>query len=147
MAVVNVIKKGNSLVPADADAAAILARVKEGREMMITARAPRSPRQHRFFWHMCRLICENTDEYKTPENVADTIKIGTGHYDTRILKIPGWPEDVVQYVAKSIAFESMPNIEFQQFMDKAMDYVAQYMLAGVSVETIRREIEAKMLSP
>ena len=78
MTVISVIKKDGVLVPADSNASGVLDRVKEGREILITARAPRSAKQHRFFWHLCRLISENSEKFDTPENVSDAIKIGTG---------------------------------------------------------------------
>lgn len=146
MTVISVIKKGGALVPADSNASAVLDRVKEGREILITARAPRSAKQHRFFWHLCRLISENSEKFDTPENVSDTIKIGTGHYETKILNVPEVGQ-IEMYTPKSIAFESLPRLAFQQFMEKALDYVSKHMLPGVPVDTIRREIEAKMSGP
>ena len=146
MTVISVIKKDGVLVPADSNASGVLDRVKEGREILITARAPRSAKQHRFFWHLCRLISENSEKFDTPENVSDTIKIGTGHYEIRVLNVPEVGQ-IEMYTPKSIAFESLPRLAFQQFMEKALDYVSKHMLPGVPVDTIRREIEAKMSGP
>ena len=133
-----------TLVPADEECAERMQRVKDGALVMVSARTSRNPVQHRLLWHLARLVADNSDDFLNAEHVVEQIKIGTGLTDNVLLRIPG-VGDVIQMRGRSIAFESMPQMEFEEWFERALDYVVTDLLPLVSREEVVREIERKAI--
>lgn len=130
-----------SLTPADAESREKIGRLKEGRLIMIRAMAPRNPLQHRLLWHLARLVFENSEDFTSSEHVVEQMKIGTGLTDRVQLVVPGIGT-VVQERGRSIAFESMPQAEFEEWFERVLDYAVIHLLPGVDKEEVRQQIES-----
>lgn len=135
---------GGALVPADSDSKERLNRVRDGTLVMVRAKAPRNPKQHRLLWHLARMIHENSESFESAEHVVEQMKIGTGLTDRMQLTIPGIGV-VIQERGKSITFESMPQSEFEDWFERVLDYTVVSLLPGVSKDEIRAIIEEKAI--
>lgn len=132
-------REGNSLVPADAEAADRLYRMKRDSLVMVTARQPRNPRQHRLAWALARLVWDNTEAYTSPEHVMETVKVNTGYCDTVTYRIKG-VGDVQQLKPWSISFESMEQGEFDVFFDRFLSFVVTDMMPGVDLDELKAQL-------
>ena len=138
-------RKGNVLVPGDGRSEDAILAMKEGSLIMVRVKTPRNPNQHRLFWHMCRFVYENTDDFTSAEHVAEQIKIGVGYVDRVRLILPdpdgGPPLEVEQVRGKSISFESMPQAEFAPFFERSLDYVVSSLVPQMD----RPELESHLM--
>lgn len=135
-------RRGSILVPGDGRSEDAVMAMREGALIMVRAKVPRNPNQHRLFWHLCRLVFENSDDFTSAEHVAEQIKIGVGYVDRVRLVVPdlddfGPPLEVDQVRGKSLSFESMSQTEFGPFFDRALDYVVNELLPGME----RKDVE------
>jgi len=108
LAGVCMVRRGNTLVPADQHAEEFVNGIAEGREVIVTMRKARSPQHHRFFWALLSKVVENSDDWQTPEEVLDALKLATGHAERR-MNIDGG----VYLAPKSISFAAMGEEELQ----------------------------------
>ena len=134
----------NGLAPVDDASKEALGKLKVGSLALVNVRTPRNPLQHRLLWHLARLVYENTEHFLSAEHVVEQIKIGTGFSEQVRLHIPGIGL-VIQERGKSIAFESMPKAEFDEWFERALDYIVFDLIPGVEKDDIRREIEIKVM--
>lgn len=129
-------KRSNGLKPIDQDGIDALAKVKNGKILLVQARGTRNPKQHRLFWKLMDIIHEHQDRYATREQVSDAIKIAVGYYDElplvngQMTKIP-----------KSISYGSMTQEEFTQFFDKVIELTARDIIPNISEKALRDELE------
>lgn len=130
------------LVPSDPFAEEFMAPLKEGREVLLSARKARSIRQHRWLFALLRIVVQNADSRWADEQVLlEDLKLATGLFETRVSAITGMPYPV----PASISFSAMPAERFGAWLDKAVAVLAQDVLR-VAPEALRAEIEA-MIAP
>jgi hypothetical protein len=118
------VKRGSALVPGDADAAMGFAKMKEGAGYLVSVHRPRNLMHHRKLFALLNLVQDNTDKWPTVETLLDDLKISTGLFETRINAVTGIP----YVVAKSISFASMPQDEFEQWFERAVDLISKQVL-------------------
>lgn len=118
------VKRGNALVPGDADAAAGFAKMKEGAGYLVSVSRPRNLMHHRKLFALLNLVQDNTDRWPTVDTLLDDLKISTGLFETRINAVTGIP----YVVAKSISFASMTQDEFEQWFDRAVGLISKQVL-------------------
>ena len=116
-------KVSDQLVPTDDESRKLFGSIPENVMVLVNVRTPRNPNQHRLVWHLARLVFDNTERFDSAEHVMEQIKIGTGYSTRTLLVIPGIGE-VWQVRGISIAYESMPQQEFAEWLEMALDYVA-----------------------
>jgi len=138
-------REGDGLAPIDLEGRQLMGLMAEGALVMVHAKSPRNPRQHRLLWKLARLVFENSDDFDSAEHVVEQIKIGTGLSDRILLSIPG-VGDVWQVRGQSIAFESMAQNKFAEWFELALDYVVCELLPGVDRPSVVKEIE-KAVAP
>jgi len=136
-------KVNDCLVPTDEDSRKLFGSIPENVMVLTSVRTPRNPNQLRLIWHLARLVFDNTERFDSAEHVMEQIKIGTGYSVRTLLVIPGVGE-VWQVRGKSIAYESMPQSEFAEWLETALDYVAADLLPGVDRDEIVKHIEELM---
>lgn len=124
------------LVPSDPFAEEFMAKLKDEREVLLSARRPRSVQQHKFLFALLRKITENTDRWADEETLLDDLKLATGLFETRISAITGLPYPV----PASISFAAMDGDRFDKWFRKAIDVLAREVL-HVLPEALRAEIE------
>lgn len=99
----------------DADA---IARLPYGERIKVTISSARSPRRLRFYWSFLHKVVESTECCANAEALHSLIKLENGY--TTPIKVKGF----TVLVPSSISFESMGEDTFQEFLDKAIRYIA-----------------------
>jgi hypothetical protein len=130
-------KKHGALHPSDAVADEFMATLKEGREVLVSVRRPRSPRHHRLLFGLLRKVVDNTDKWHDEKVLLDDLKLATGLFETRISALTGMPYPV----PASISFASMDQTRFAAWFEKATNLLATDVL-NCAPEELRAEVEA-----
>ena len=136
-------KISDQLVPTDDESRKLFGSIPENVMVLVNVRTPRNPNQHRLVWHLARLVFDNTERFDSAEHVMEQIKIGTGYSTRTLLVIPGIGE-VWQVRGISIAYESMPQQEFAEWLEMALDYVAAELIPGIERSEIVNHIQELM---
>lgn len=124
-----------TLAPLDAVAVEFMGRLKAGDVARVEVVRARNPRRFRLFWGLVGVCMDNTDTHLSKEAWADYLKILAGHVEVvkrrgEVIKLP-----------KSIAFGSLPEAEFSEFMSRLMDAVRTEIIPGLPEADLRRELE------
>ena len=122
------------LSPADARAEQFLARVKFGDLVQLEAKRPRNIAHHAKFFAMLQLIFENQSSYKSVDDILDAFKFAVGH--TKKIKTR---RGIIE-VPLSISFASMDQDQFNEFYDKAMDFMCAEVVPGLQKEDLAKEL-------
>lgn len=123
------------LVPMNEQAEDALRKIKQDQDVFVKFRRPRNIFHHRKLFALLNLVCNNLDAPVTPEQLLTVIKIRTGHVD--VIKTT---KGVIE-IPKSISFAAMDQTAFEQFWDKAVDFIVVNVLPGVN----RQELETEVL--
>ena len=123
-----------SLRPADEQSEDWLRKITNGEYIMVEARKPRNIQHHRKLFALLNLVCENIDQPMTTEMLLGIIKLRTGYCDVM--------QTAKGEVAlpKSIAFESMDQMQFSKFYDAAVRFIIEEILP-----VSRAELENEVL--
>ena len=73
----NFVKRNGGLYPADRFADEFLSEIPANREVLVTVRRPRNPRQHALLFALLRKVTENTDRWPSEEALLDDLKLAT----------------------------------------------------------------------
>ena len=115
----NLTKQNGTLIPFDDTARDAIAKWKEGEFLELEVKKPRNSQYHRKFFKLLAIVLQNTDAFKSLDELLGYVKIETG-----------WV-DIITYnhmafrLPKSIAFHKMDNTEFDIFYNKAVDVCLQ----------------------
>ncbi len=133
-----VTKQLGVLRPVDEQGEEALRHIKHGAIVEVEVRTKRRIKHHRLFWALISKVWENIDhdDFPTPENLADTVKLCVGVREPLIL-----PDGAVSYKPGSIAFHKMDQAEFAAFYDRVCDLLIRRFLPGVTNEQLRHEVE------
>jgi hypothetical protein len=80
------------LVPSDLFSEEFMAPMREGREVLLSARKPRSVRQLRFLFALLRVVVRNSEKWADEHVLLDDLKLATGLFETRVSAITGMPD-------------------------------------------------------
>lgn len=128
-------KRGNALI-AESDAAFdALAKIKDGREIMVEAKAARNPRHHRLYWKLIQIVCDSGAWSGGSDALHYWVKLRTGNF----VKITDHKGNTL-WVPKSIAFESMGQDAFARFFDRAVKILMMEVCGNNNWEDVRDEI-------
>ena len=113
------------------------AKTKLGQVVELKGRRPRNARHHRKLFALLHILVENTDSFANTDHALQAVKAATG--------LGGWykphPKATREmFFADSIAFDAMPQDEFADFYNKAIDAVIKYWLPVDKAE-LRQAIE------
>ncbi len=122
---------------ADESTAEAIRSYKLGETYRATVVKPRNLKNHRRWWALCNLIYQNTDQYKSVDQVHDHLKILAGHCTQIVSKSTG----EVYLVADSISFGSLDEAQFQEVFGRAVKAVSEHILPGIEVDAVQYEIE------
>lgn len=127
----------DSLVPIGDQAKEALQAIKDGQKCMVEIRAARNPEQANLFWALCQLVAEADDD--TKENVKKWLCVSCN-------QVSVWfePDGRMHVDPASIAYESMPQAEFNQFFQAAIHKVADRL--GCKAAEVRTRFE-EMTAP
>lgn len=122
------------LTPADARAEQFCARVKFGDLIMLEAKRPRNLAHHQKFFAMLQVVKENQEHYKSVDDILDAFKFSIGH--TRKIQTK---RGIIE-VPLSISFAALDQDQFNEFYDKAMDFMCAEVIPGLQKEDLRKEL-------
>lgn len=124
------------LLPADQPAEESLATYKRDAEVFVTIRKPRNIGQHRLLFALLRKVRENSDRWADEECLLHDLKLATGLYTTHTNLLTGeiYPR------AESISFAAMPQQRFEEWFNKALATLAEYL--GTDPEILLAEASA-----
>ena len=111
--------------------------MKPGTWIRMEWASPRNPKHHRKFMALLQLITENSETYNTVAKALVAVKLCTGHFD--LLADPTTGEII--RIPKSIAFESLPQEEFDLFYSAAIDAVLQVILPQLDPDKAERLLD------
>jgi len=124
------------LVPVDDAGHEALAKVSGEDVVSVKIKKPRNPKLLRKYHALLDLVFKNQDRYPTRDHVDEALRLSCGAW--HLIELPGG----VQYkVPSSISYEDMEEIEFVQYLDRVYDAIARHYLPGITVETLRRQVE------
>lgn len=133
------VRRGNTLVPADIESGAVLARIPIGKPIRIHATKERNGAHHRLYWVMCQRIGAAIGQ--DADVVSDVLKIATGHCTTVKTKTHGWMR-----LPRSISWAQMDQTEFGKFYDRCIVVICEeFGLARPEVlDAVRDIIDGSM---
>lgn len=142
-----VFKSGSKLVPATSEDKDKVSKMPVGEPFQISYVKQRNPAFHRKYWSLVNVILQNLPEsveenlmqnhqfrIKTKEDVHFYIKLKNGFVEKKYIGKDG----NIAWVPKSISFDKMDEMEFQDFFDKAVDTACE--LLTVESDEIMKEI-------
>lgn len=111
--------------------------MKPGTWIRMEWASPRNPKHHRKLMALLQLITENSETYNTVAKALVAVKLCTGHFD--LLADPTTGEII--RIPKSIAFEQLPQEEFDLFYSAAIDSVLQVILPQLDPDKAERLLD------
>lgn len=127
----------NGFQPADDMSVEVAKRFKIGETYRAEVVKPRSRKTLGRYWVLCQMILDNTEMFRSKEQVSDYLKIRTGHSTSIVAKKTG----EIFHVANSINFDEVDEAEFQDFWSRACDVVADDILPGITESEINYEVQ------
>lgn len=98
---------------------------------------PRSRKTLGRYWVLCQMILDNTEMFRSKEQVSDYLKIRTGHSTTITAKSTG----EMFHVANSIDFDTLDEAQFAELWQRVCDVVVQDILPGITQAEIELEMQ------
>ena len=127
---------GNVLKPADEGAEQYLSKVGFSREVVCNVRLPRNPMFHRKFFALLRLVFENQELYSDFDQFRNEVVMRAGYFEEHT-HLTG----KVSYVAKSLAYESMDEAEFEALYEQVIVVLLAHFMKGME----RTQLEEAVL--
>tara|TARA_R100000900_G_scaffold116787_3_gene91748 strand:- start:967 stop:1386 length:420 start_codon:yes stop_codon:yes gene_type:complete len=128
-------RKGLSLVPSDEASQQALSRLKADGYVVAHISQPRNLKHHRLFYALMRKVFENQERFKTIDEMIIAIKVGIKHCDQYPLK-----NGNVCYIPKSISFEKMEQLEFNEFFDRAINLIIKDIIPNTDKKELLAEV-------
>lgn len=126
-----------TLEPLDAAAKDFMERLRPGAVAKVEVSRARNPRRFRLFWGLVKICQDNSPQNLSKEAWADLLKVLGGHVEIARRK-----NGEVLQLPKSIAFASMPESEFAEFINRLMHAIRTEVIPGLDEGALRRELEA-----
>lgn len=123
--------------PADDMSVETAKRFKVGETYRAEVVRPRSRKTLGRYWVLCEMIRDNTELFRSKEQVSDYLKIRTGHSTSIVAQKTG----EIFHVANSIDFDSLDEAEFQALWQRVCDVVTEDILPGITRHEIEYEIQ------
>lgn len=131
-------KLGTSLVAQDRNAVDDIAKIRDGDLVKCEVVKPRSIAHHRWFFALVRMVWDNCDtsRYPTEDDLRAALTISAGHRIRIDL-----PNGEVAYMARSISFDKMDELQFREFTERCLDAIYTHFIPGLTSEAARQQIE------
>lgn len=112
---------------------------KQGKTVKITVTEPRNIGHHRKFFAMMKVVFENQDHYSKDE-LLNVCKLAIGHVE--VCQTPRGP---VRWPA-SISFAKMDQAAFDDFYNRAVQWVMTEVIPGLAQKDLDAEVERELMS-
>lgn len=114
--------------------------IRVGEEINAKISKKRNLRFHRKFFALLNIVAENMPEhlerqFPTTDSILRELKMELGYYEEYVAT-----SGLVYYVPKSIDFQSMDDLQFREFYNKAVNAVVRVFLPGADQEAIINHI-------
>ena len=133
-------KRGKTLVPFSEEDLEALREYKDNqilRGKITGVEKPRSYRQLRLYWQLCKVVAENTEDWPTKDAVDFNIRVALDFRDPSRVAVR--PDGQVQFYYRSIAFANLRHIEANDYFDRAFEVMAKKL--GVTVDELLANAE------
>ena len=126
------------LVPVAEHDHELLTKIPKDKSVRAKITRPRSTRQHRLYWGLCREVLNNIDheDFRTERNVSDYILLKIGHYEMvefggNLLATPA-----------SISFSKCDQAKFNPLIERAIDLICsdEKLLRGTDPQDLTAKI-------
>lgn len=115
----------------------IMKKYKQGEVYRAKIWKPRDIIKHRkFFILINNVVFPNQDKYDSEDSLRREITLRCGYYSEHVTL-----KGKTIFIADSIAFNKMDDIEFEQLYSKAIDIILQYFLKGSTQEELEEEVQ------
>lgn len=126
----------SGLTAADDAASDALRVLRVGDEVDVDLKKQRVNKNLRRWWGLCRLVYENSEQFKSQEQVHDYLKIRAGHCSQIVSKRTG----EIYLIADSIAFARLDEVQFQKVWNRAVKAVCEDIIPGLESDEVETEI-------
>lgn len=135
MATVWLQRRGQALIPASAAEAAQVEALPEGAALRCEVKQPRNGKHHRLMWLLFTAVANALNDGPAPsakpwtaEDVADAVKIATGHAEKRLAsgrecRALDVPRGAYVIRPASISYGAMDEAAFRVFAQAACDFI------------------------
>lgn len=113
----------------------MLRSLPDGGHFVGSFRNVRSIRQLRLWWGLMNILVEH-NIFPIKEAASHAVKIAAGHVDLVVFPDSG----EVHMIPKSIAFESLPQHEFNVIFKAAIDAICGRWMRGTDSDELQREV-------
>lgn len=127
-------------VPAHQHDYEIWSKIRLGATVAAYCRHARDTVQHNKFWLLVQTVWENQERFKTTEALAEEIKIKLGYVDS--YEVSG---DRVVVRTKSISFYEMDQLEFDEFYNKAVEFICTELIEGLVPADLKFEVQKQLM--
>lgn len=127
------IKRGTHLWAADVHADEALSKIKDGTQVLVSVRRPRSIQHHRKLFALLNIVVTNSDRWADTTVLLEDLKLATGLFETRVSALTGMPYPV----PASISFSALSQDRFEAWYAKAIRVLSDHL--GTDVEALGRE--------
>ena len=127
---------GQKLEPSDEIALSYIKKLKPGADVEVDIRQPRNIKFHRKWMALAKIVFDNQDVYDDFEAFRKELTMRAGFWEEHV-HVTG----KVSYVAKSIAFGSMDEIEFSEMYEKSIQAALDHFIPG----TDRADLEEAIM--
>jgi len=129
-------KAAKALEPADEAAFAYLRSLKLGEVYRIEVKRPQNLVEHRRYWALCTFVWTNTEQFDSPDEVHEYLKLRGGHCRVIVSQTTG----EMFKVAKSISFRAMTADKWESFWQRAKDVVREDFMPAMSDVELEYEL-------
>ncbi len=126
-----VVNHSNQLEAVDMEGETVLTKFKQGETLRAVLTKPRNSKHHRKFFAMLNLVFQNQDIYDVLEDLLTEVKLRTGHYKAHVTV-----KGKVIYIPKSISFDELDQLEFDDIYEKAIKCCLKYFIKPDNDELI-----------
>ena len=124
------------LAPSDGQAQQTLKKLKVDQPVLVKITKPRNIGMHRKFFALMQIGFDNQEKYDTLDAFRKEVTMRAGWY-----KEHHHVTGAISYEAKSIAFNKMDELEFQELFYKCIDVILRHFMPGGDPELLKAEVE------
>lgn len=129
-------KTPNGLRPSDEASEETYRRFKLGQIYRADVVKPREHRSLRRYWGLVKIVYQNSDQFRSEDQVHQFLKIRAGHCTEIVSKATG----EIFLVADSINYDTLDEAEFEDVWMRIVKAVCEDILPGIDEQELEYEI-------